>query len=154
MQEVKTTETNKKKTEEQGLGVSRFPDLGRDLTTPVIGAAIEVHKTLGPGLLESVYETCLFYEIEQTGLQVEKQVALPVRYKHVQIEQGFRIDLWINRRVIVELKACEKILPVHKAQLITYMRLSETPIGLLINFNEKLLKDGIARVALAESVRP
>lgn len=130
--------------------ISIFPDLGADLTGRVIECAIEVHRELGPGLLESVYEECLHQELLDCGLQVEKQKALPVFYKGKQIEQGFRIDLRVNDRVLVEIKACEAVTPVHKAQILTYMRLSKTPIGLLINFNRKILKDGIQRFALAE----
>ncbi len=150
MTEVTATQSKERQAWEGEKIASRFPDLGRDLTSPVIKAAIEVHRTLGPGLLESVYEACFFYELEQVGLRVEKQLAVPVRYKNIKIEQGFRIDLWIERKVVVELKACEKILPLHKAQILTYMRLTKSPVGLLINFNEKLLKDGIARFALTE----
>ncbi len=130
--------------------VSKFPDLGGDLTEKIIGSAIDIHKELGAGLLESVYETCLYHEMIEKGLDVERQIILPVTYKGREIEQGFRIDLWVNKEVIIELKACENIKPVHRAQVITYMRLSKTPIGLLINFNKKVLKDGIQRFALAE----
>ncbi|MCB1839386.1 MAG: GxxExxY protein [Alphaproteobacteria bacterium] len=130
--------------------VSTFPDLGADLTGQVIEASLEVHRELGPGLLESVYEACLYQELLDKGLDVEKQLTLPVFYKGRIIDQGFRLDLLVNKRVLVEVKACEAITPVHKAQILTYMRLSKTPVGLLINFNRKLLKDGIQRFALAE----
>lgn len=130
--------------------ITKFPDLGSELTGEIIKAALEVHRNLGPGLLESVYEACFVHELSCLGLQAEQQVVLPVIYKGIQIKQDLRIDLWINRKVIVELKSCEKILPIHKAQIITYMRLSKTPIGLLINFNEKMLKNGIERLALTE----
>ena len=130
--------------------VAKFPDLGPELTGAIIGAAMEVHKQLGPGLLESVYESCLVYELGCLGMKVEKQKALPIVYKDLKIEQGLRIDLCVNEKAIVELKACEKILPVHKAQLITYMRLAKKPLGLLINFNERTLKNGIERLALTE----
>ncbi len=132
------------------VSVSKFPDLGGDLTGKIIGAAIDVHKELGVGLLENVYEECLYYELIGLGLDVEKQAMLPVIYKGKRIDQGFRIDLRVNKEVIIELKSCEEIRPVHRAQVITYMKLSKTPIGLLINFNEKVLKDGIQRFALAE----
>lgn len=130
--------------------VSQFPDLGSEHSGNIIKAAIEVHKELGPGLLESVYESCLSYELEKAGMTVERQVVLPVQYKDVKIEQGFRIDLWINRKVIIEIKACDKLSPLHEAQLVTYMKLSKTPLGLLMNFNEKILKDGIKRFARTE----
>ena len=100
--------------------------------------------------MESVYESCLEYELKKANMIVERQSLLPVRYGEIVIEQGFRIDLWVDRKVAIELKACDKLLPVHKAQLSTYMRLSQSPLGLLINFNEKLLKNGIERMALTE----
>lgn len=133
-----------------GNSVSSFPDLGGDLTGDIINSSIEVHRELGPGLLESVYESCLYYELVEKGFDVQKQVVLPVRYKNRQIDQGFRIDLIVNKQVLVELKSCDSILPVHRAQVITYMRLSQMPLGLLINFNKKVLKDGIQRFALTE----
>ena len=130
--------------------ISKFPDLGADLTGEIIGAAMEVHRELGPGLLESVYETCLFYELEEKGFNVKRQLSLPVKYKNKDIDQGFRIDLLVEDKVLIELKSCEQVMPVHRAQIITYMRLSKTPLGLLINFNKKILKDGIQRFALPE----
>jgi GxxExxY protein len=130
--------------------IAKFPDLGSELTGVVIGAALEVHKQLGPGLLESVYESCLHHELESLGLGVEKQVVLPVIYKGKKIDQGFRIDLWVDKKVIIEVKACDKILPVHEAQLVTYLKLSRTPLGLILNFNERVLKDGIRRLIRAE----
>ena len=119
-----------------------------DVTDKVIGAAIRVHKTLGPGLLESVYETCLAHELVKAGLNVERQVDLPVVYDTVKLECGFRIDLLVENQVVVELKAVEKTQPIHEAQLMTYLRLSGKPVGLLINFNLLRLKDGILRRAL------
>lgn len=118
------------------------------LTEKIIGAAIEVHRNLGPGLLESVYETCLAYELRQMGLVVECQVALPVLYKDVKLEAGFRIDLLVEGRVLVELKAVEKIIPLHERQVLTYMRLSGMKTGLLLNFNVFLMKDGIQRMVI------
>ena len=117
-----------------------------ELTKTIIGAAIEVHRSLGPGLLESTYEACLFYEIEQSGLYVEKQVELPVRYKNVHLEIGYKIDLIIENQVIVELKSVKELLPIHTAQLITYLKLSKKSVGLLVNFNEAKLIDGIKRI--------
>jgi len=119
-----------------------------EITKQVIGCAIEVHRELGPGLLESVYEKCLTYELIKAGLLVETQKELPVQYKDVQIDCGFRVDLLIEKSLIVEIKAVEKLAPIHEAQILTYMRLMGVKTGLLINFNEKLLKDGIRRFVL------
>ena len=115
------------------------------ITEKIIGCAIEVHKNLGPGLLESAYEECLYFELVNKGMQVKKQVALPLIYKEIKLDAGYRIDLLVNDKVIVEVKSVEGILDVHKAQLMTYMKLSEIKIGLLINFNVVKLKDGIVR---------
>lgn len=130
--------------------VKQFPDLGSDLTGEILKSAVEVHKELGPGLLESVYEACLYHELQNRGFDVQRQIALPVRYKDMSIEQGYRIDLCVNDKVIIELKAVETVQPIHRSQIITYMRLSQRPIGLLINFNKKVLKDGIQRFVLSE----
>ena len=118
------------------------------ITGQVIGCAIEVHRTLGPGLLESVYEKCLVYELAQKGLTVETQKELPVCYKDVRIDCGFRMDLLVEKIVLVEIKAVERVTAVHEAQVLTYMKLAGVKVGLLINFNEKLLKDGIKRFVL------
>jgi GxxExxY protein len=107
---------------------------------------MRVHKTLGPGLLESVYETCLFYELDQYDLNVERQKILPIRYKGVELEAGYRLDLLIDNKVIVELKAVELLNNLHTAQLLTYLRLTENRLGLLINFNSALFKNGFKRV--------
>jgi GxxExxY protein len=112
----------------------------------VIGCAIEVHKALGPGLLESAYEECLSYDLVKAGLNHLRQVPLAVRYKGVQLDCGYRMDIVVEDAVVVELKTVERILPIHEAQLLTYLKLSERPVGLLINFNVPLLKDGIKRV--------
>ena len=114
----------------------------------IIGAAIEVHRQLGPGLLESAYEACLAYELEKAGLQVSRQKILPVVYKEIQLDRGYRLDLVVNELVIVELKVVEELAKVHEAQLLSYLRLSGYPVGLLINFNVKLLKDGVKRKVL------
>jgi GxxExxY protein len=119
-----------------------------EITQQVIGCAIEVHRQLGPGLLESVYEKCLAYELKQAGLVFEKQIELPVHYKEVQIDCGFRVDLFIEKALIVEIKAVEALIPVHEAQILTYMRLMGAKTGLLINFHVRLLKDGIRRFVL------
>ncbi len=117
------------------------------VTEEIIGAAIEVHRTLGPGLLESAYEACLFHELVLRGFQVDRQKALPILYKGVKVDAGYRLDLLVNDLVIVELKSVEKLAPIHTAQLLSYLRLSEKKVGLLINFNVKLLKYGIKRLA-------
>jgi GxxExxY protein len=117
-----------------------------EVSGQVIGAAIDVHRELGPGLLESVYEVCLVYELRQRGLGVERQVAQPVFYKGLQLECGYRLDLLVENRVIVELKAVEAILPIHAAQLLTYLKLRKLRLGLLINFNVPILKNGIKRL--------
>jgi GxxExxY protein len=114
-------------------------------TSPIIGAAIEVHRALGPGLLESAYEQCLCHELHIRGLPFQRQVDLPVSYKGLKLDCGYKIDLIVGDLVIVELKAVEKILPVHEAQLLTYMKLAAKPVGLLINFNVPLLTQGIIR---------
>ncbi len=123
--------------------VTEFPS-GK-LTGAIIGAAMEVHSALGPGLLESAYESCLFFELAERGIQVDRQVALPVEYKKRQVDCGFRIDLLVESEVIVELKAVEKTLPIHTAQLMTYLKLSGKRVGLIINFNVASLRDGIIR---------
>ena len=117
------------------------------LSGNVIGAAIEVHRVLGPGLLESAYELALERELALQGVQVERQKPVPLAYKGVDLGDGFRIDLLVNDRLIVEIKAVERIQPIHEAQLLTYLRLTGKSIGLLINFNERILKSGVKRVA-------
>ena len=116
------------------------------LTGSVIGAAIEVHKTLGPGLLESAYEECLCHELNLRGISHERQVPLPIQYKEVKLDCGYRIDILIDRTIILELKVTEKTEPIHKAQLLTYLKFAGLKIGLLINFNVPILKDGITRL--------
>ena len=116
------------------------------ITGQVIGAAIDVHRTLGPGLLESAYEACLAYELTQNGLHVDRQKSLPVVYKEVNLDAGYRLDLLVERRIIVELKAVDSLTPLHKAQLLSYLKLSGLNLGLLINFNVQVLKNGIQRV--------
>ena len=116
------------------------------LSEVVIGASIEVHRELGPGLLESAYEACLAHELTSRGIAFERQKGFPVRYKDLEIKLGYRIDLLVEDSLIVELKAVEKVEPVHKAQLLSYLRLTDRKLGLLINFNVKLLKSGIKRI--------
>jgi GxxExxY protein len=118
------------------------------LTSAIIGAAIEVHKTLGPGLLESAYEECLAREFVLRTIPFERQKPLPVVYKDVKLECGYRLDFLVGNSVIVELKAIESIAPVHEAIVLTYLRLSGCRLGLLINFNVAILKDGIRRYVL------
>ncbi|GIV35577.1 MAG: hypothetical protein KatS3mg031_3112 [Chitinophagales bacterium] len=115
------------------------------ITGKIIGCAIEVHKQLGPGLLESAYEECLFYELINAGLEVKKQLPLPLVYKEIKLDAGYRIDLLVENKVIVEIKSVDAIAGIHKAQLMTYMKLSGIKLGLLINFNVTRLKDGIIR---------
>ncbi|MGC8751814.1 GxxExxY protein [Hydrotalea sp.] len=115
------------------------------ITEKIIGGAIEVHKQLGPGLLESAYEECLNYELINTGLGVKRQVALPLVYKDIKLDAGYRIDLLVENKVIVEIKSVDTIAEIHKAQLMTYMKLAGIKIGLLINFNVPRLKEGIIR---------
>ena len=117
-----------------------------ELTELIIGGAMMVHSALGPGLLESVYEACLEYELNSSGLIVERQKLLPVRYKNIKINDGLRMDMVVNGLVVVELKCVDSLQPVHDAQLFTYLKLSGIRTGLLINFYTKLLKDGIKRI--------
>lgn len=122
--------------------------LDEELTEQVIGAAIEVHRTLGPGLLESSYEACLGYELELRGLRIARQLPLPIVYKKVHLDAGYRLDLVVEDQVVIELKHVEKLLPIHEAQLMTYLKLSGKRVGLVINFNVRVLKDGILRRVL------
>ncbi len=112
----------------------------------IIGAAIEVHKTLGPGLLESTYEQCLCHELNLRELSFERQKELPVVYKGIKLDCGYRLDIVVENAIILELKSCEKIEPIHKAQLLTYLKLSGISLGLVLNFNMAIMKDGIVRV--------
>jgi len=116
------------------------------LTRRIIGAAIEVHKVLGPGLLESAYETCLAFELRQQGFHVEQQQPLPVVYKSEKLDCGYRLDLVIENSVILEIKAVEHLAPIHDAQLLSYLRLSNKRVGLIINFHVRVLKDGLRRI--------
>ena len=119
-----------------------------EITEAIIGAAIEVHRELGPGLLESAYEECLCYELSLRGLSFQRQVELPVIYKGNRLDCGFRLDIVAEGSVVVELKAVEKVLPIHEAQVLTYLKLSEMTVGLLLNFNVPLMKDGVKRFSL------
>lgn len=115
------------------------------LTEAILGAAIEVHRELGPGLMESAYEECLCYELSTRGLAFQRQVPLSIRYKKVKLDCGYRMDIVVENVVVLELKAVEGLQPLHEAQLITYLKLSGMPVGLLLNFNVPVLKDGIVR---------
>ena len=127
--------------------MTTLDDLNK-LTGEVIGAAIEVHKFLGPGLLENVYEKCLCRELVLKDIPHESQKDLPIKYKGVELDCGYRMDIVVPDKLIVELKACDTLLPIHEAQLLTYLKLTKTKLGLLINFNVALLKSGIKRFAL------
>jgi len=117
-----------------------------DVAREIVDACLKIHRKLGPGLLESVYESVLSYELKSRGLDVKVQVALPVKYEDVFLEVGFRADMIVSELVIVELKSVENVLPVHKKQLLTYVRLADKKLGLLINFGAELMKDGITRI--------
>jgi len=116
-----------------------------EISKIVIGKAIEVHKQLGPGLLESAYQECLYYELINLGLKVKKEKALPIVYKEIKLDHGYRIDLLVEDKVVLELKTVDFLTDVHTAQILTYMKLGNYKLGLLLNFNVKLLKEGIKR---------
>ena len=118
------------------------------LTERLIGLAIEVHRQLGPGLLESAYEECLCFELKQNGIAYIRQASLPVVYKDIRLECGYRIDILVESEVVVEIKSVERLMPIHEAQVLTYLRLSGHKIGLLMNFNSVVLKDGLRRLVL------
>ncbi|MFA4921552.1 MAG: GxxExxY protein [Candidatus Neomarinimicrobiota bacterium] len=117
-----------------------------DISRIIVDCAYHIHRELGPGLLESVYEKVLLYELEKKDLKIDNQVVIPVRYHEIVLELGFRADLIIENKIIIELKSVEEILPVHKKQLLTYLKLTGLKLGLLINFNSNLIKDGITRI--------
>jgi len=125
-----------------------FTDDRDPLSKKVIGCAIEVHRALGPGLLESAYEECLAYELTASGLHIARQVPLPVVYKGVRLECGYRIDMIVEDMLLLELKAVDAMLPIYEAQVLTYLRLRNLNVGLLINFHTRLLRDGIKRLVL------
>jgi GxxExxY protein len=117
-----------------------------EIATIAVDAMIEVHRELGPGLLETSYQHCLVFELGSRGLQVEVEVALPLHFKGVKLDAGYRIDIWIERKVIIEVKSVEALHPIHTAQVLTYLKLTNNRLGLLVNFNEKLVKQGIRRL--------
>ncbi len=126
-----------------------------DLSEAIIGAAIKVHRVLGPGLLESAYEACVVHELVKQGLRVARQVDIPITYDSLRLESGFRMDMLVEDCVVVELKSIDKLAPIHEAQLMTYLRLSHKAVGLLINFNVTRLIDGVVRRAMTHpSPRP
>jgi GxxExxY protein len=125
--------------------LSKIPTDLESLSYKIIGLAIEVHRQLGPGLLESAYQQCLYYEIKKAGLKVEKEITLPIIYKEIKIDQGYRIDLLIEDKLVVELKTVESYTSVHFAQILTYLKLGNYPLGLLINYNSKILRNNIKR---------
>lgn len=116
------------------------------VASEIVDSAIKVHKSLGPGLLESAYQQCLIYELRQRGLVVESEVPMPIKYGEVKIEAGYRMDLVINKMIVVENKTVEKLLPIHQAQLLTYLKLSGYNLGFLLNWNVTIMKDGIKRI--------
>ncbi len=125
-----------------------IPDAVNEISGVIVDAAFQVHEILGPGLLESVYEQCLDYELTNRGFDVKRQVQVPLRYKEIQFDCGFRVDLVVNDAVVVELKAIDVILPIHRAQILTYLKITGLRVGLLINFNQTRIKNGIHRMVL------
>ena len=123
--------------------------LEKNLTEQIIGSAIEVHRHLGPGLLESAYEECLCHELSLPGLQFERQKLLPLEYKGIKLDCGYRLDIIVENKVVLELKTVEAIAPIHEAQLLTYLRLSKIKVGLIINFNVPVLKNGVRSFILS-----
>ena len=122
------------------------PEQLNDLSYRIIGAGIEVHRSIGPGLLESTYRTCMIYELRDRGMQVVSEQAIPIRYKSLILDGGYRIDLIVDDTVVVELKSVEAVLPVHHAQVLSYLRHTKKPLGLLMNFNVAVLADGVERI--------
>lgn len=125
------------------------PELDK-IATKVVDAAFKVHFNLGPGLLENAYEACLAYEISEKGLRVERQVEMPLSYQKVRLDVGYRIDLLVEDQLIIEVKAVESLLPVHRAQVITYLKLSGNQLGFLMNFNAPVLKKGLERIVFSD----
>ncbi len=124
---------------------TKIPEDLEAISYAVIGLAIEVHRQLGPGLLESAYQECLYYEIKNAGLIVEKETSLPIIYKNLKLEQGYKIDLLVENKLVIELKTVENFTPVHFAQILTYLKLGKYPLGLLMNYNSKILRNNIKR---------
>jgi len=138
---------NRKGRKEFSQGTRRNKQMTEnEISKIVFDCALKVHKSLGPGLLESAYEECLFYELKKTGLKIEKQKPLPLVYENVKLEIGYRVDIIIDNKVIIEIKSVEALNDVHLAQVLTYLKLSNTKLGMLINFNVTLIKNGIKRI--------
>jgi GxxExxY protein len=133
------------------VGVGEFaaiPKSAEDIATTIVDSALRVHRALGPGLLESVYEACLCHELSRRRVPFQRQIGLPIEYEGFRLESGLRLDILVGNCVVVELKAVESLAPLHEAQLLTYLKLSGCRIGLLLNFNTALMKDGIKRMVL------
>jgi GxxExxY protein len=128
--------------------IPSLPEALNKLSGTVVDSALTVHKALGPGLLESVYETCLAHELRLRGLNVQSQIFVPILYKGLEFESGLRLDMLVEKQLVVEIKAIEQVLKVHEAQLLTYLKLTNCRLGLLINFNVPILKAGITRIVL------
>jgi GxxExxY protein len=139
---------NTEHTEHTEISMEKSYGEENKITERIINAAIRVHKALGPGLLEKVYEECLCHLMIKDGLRFERQKELPILFEDVYLDAGFRMDFVVEDKIILELKATEKLIPLHEAQLYTYLKISKLPLGLLLNFNTKLLKDGIRRIAM------
>jgi GxxExxY protein len=139
-------ESERESERETSRSVRRLNPMHVDLTGSILGAAIRVHKELGPGLLESAYRACFSYELESQGLRVERERAVPIRYRGLAVESAYRIDLLVEGRVVLELKCVREFELVHVAQLVTYLRLAELPLGFLLNFRVALMKHGIRRI--------
>jgi GxxExxY protein len=140
--------TKAQRHEEQPRRVGAIPTRAEEVAAQVVDAAVKVHKTLGPGLLESVYEVCLCHELSIRGITFRKQLDLPICYEGIRLESGLRIDILVDECVVVELKTVEKLLPIHEAQLLTYLKLTNNRVGFLLNFNVPLMKDGMRRLVL------
>jgi len=132
-------------THHKGTKAARLDEGTEAVASKIVDAAYQVHKALGPGLLESVYQACLAHEMSRQGLAFEQEVALPINYQGLRLESGLRLDLVVESRIVIELKAVESLLPVHTAQMISYLKLSGHPLGFLINFNVPLIKNGLKR---------
>jgi len=128
--------------------IKPIPEETDSIAKQIVDAAYTVHSALGPGLLESIYEACMVHELKKRNLKVQQQVILPITYDHVKLDAGLRLDLVVNNCIIVELKAVDAIVPIHKAQVLTYLKLTGHRLGLLINFNVSVIKDGIRRIVL------
>lgn len=132
------------------MKINDLPEEINKITEAIVDSAYKVHSTLGPGLLENVYETCMVHELSKRGLKFERQKPVPVVYDNTRLDVGFRLDLLVENQVVVELKSVEKWIPLHEAQVLTYLKLTQCTVGLLLNFNVSLMKDGIRRMVLSK----